>query len=252
MKTFNASFLNKLKSNVEHNKERYKLKKPPIENYDELLDEETMEWFSNIKLETQPSKNEKLDFSNSKRLYSKTIKLTPAEASDEKLWAFMTHITHWNYMRERWPVEETKGKEENFILDRYFFKNRPISRNGLARLWWASYITYNEKFDDPFYLTSLMMKNEDQDVGRIILETPTICRNKKMVEVTLTSLDELKSNHDLRSRDYIRYAARYINLTGSVTLWDFLSDSELRKIIDDMKDNWLKQNSQQIVLNLNE
>ncbi|PAE17650.1 hypothetical protein CHH91_02460 [Virgibacillus sp. 7505] len=241
MNRFNSNYLNKLKSNVEVNVPNYLSSKPFIENYQDMIDEETKALCATINLETETSNNEKLDFVNSKIIYRSFSDLTLSEVADERMWAFMTHVTHWEYMRERWPIEHTSGDKKNFILNRYFFRERPFSRSGLARLWWFGYITYNEKYEDPFYLTSIMLENEDQDIARIILETPTISRNKKMVEATLISLNELKENYKIKSRDYIRYAARHINLTGSVKLWDYLDDNELRYIIDEMKLRWEQQ-----------
>jgi hypothetical protein len=248
MKRFNENFLNKLKSNVEANQLKYQQKDTLVGGFEDSIDPGLLEIYNNISLKTQESNNEKLDFENAKILYKGLSHLTLAEVADEKLWAFMTHVTHWEYMRKRWPVEGTSGDKRNFILTRYFFKERPFSRNGLARLWWFGYITHNTKFEDEFYLTSIMLENEDQDIARIILETPTICRNKKMVEATLISLKELKQNYQIKSRDYIRHAARYINLTGSVTLWDFLNEKELRNIIDDMKRNWETSHELQLTL----
>jgi hypothetical protein len=248
MKRFNENFLNKLKSNVEANQLKYQHKDTLVGGFEDSIDPGLLEIYNNISLKIQESNNEKLDSENAKILYKGLSHLTLAEVADEKLWAFMTHVTHWEYMRKRWPVEGTSGDKRNFILTRYFFKERPFSRNGLARLWWFGYITHNKKFEDEFYLTSIMLENEDQDIARIILETPTICRNKKMVEATLISLNELKQNYQIKSRDYIRHAARYINLTGSVTLWDFLNEKELRNIIDDMKRNWETSHELQLTL----
>lgn len=250
IKRFNENYLNKIKSNVKSNLSKYEFESPFIESYEDMLDNESIAFYKSIILRTQSSNNEKLDFENSVIIYNGLKDLSTSEISNEKLWVFMTHITHWDYMRKRWAIEETIGDKENFILNRYFFKERPFSRNGLARLWWFSYITFDDKFDDPYYLTRLMLKNEDQDIARMILETPAICRNKKMVEVTLISLNELKKHYEIKSRDYIRYISKYINLTGSVTLWDFLDDSDLRKIINDIKDNWLEKQSNQVVMEI--
>jgi len=238
MQRFSENYLNKLKSQIDTNLSKYKQDESFIEGIDISYEREINDFFGSIKLKTQPSNNEKLDYLNAKILYSGLSHLTLSEAADERLWAFMVHVTHWEYMRKRWPLEKTQGKEENFVLDRYFFKQHPRTRNGLARLWWSGHITYNKKFDDEFYLTKLLMENEDQDISRMLIETPTISGNKKMVEAILISLKELKKEYSIKSRPYIRYAAWYINLIGSVTLWDYLSEDDLRKIINEMKSNW--------------
>ncbi|MBU9714116.1 DUF6339 family protein [Evansella tamaricis] len=249
MNRLKENYLNKLKSSVESNLDKYYVDKPFIEEFEELLGEESVElYYNRLVLETQTINIEKLDYENSTIIYKSLSHLPLAEVADERIWAFMTHITHWDYMRKRWPIEETMGSAVNFILNRYFFRERPFSRNGLARLWWFAHITYNSKFENPFYLTSIMLQNQDQDIARMILETPTICRNRKMVEATLISLKELTEEYEVKSRDYIRFVARYINLTGSVRLWDYLDESELREIIEEIKNSWKKTQNLQASL----
>ncbi|MEV2908009.1 DUF6339 family protein [Paenibacillus larvae] len=53
-------------------------------------------------------------------------------------------------MRKRWPVESylDKDKPEEAIKERYFLmanRDRALIRNGIARLWWYGYVSYDEQ-----------------------------------------------------------------------------------------------------------
>jgi hypothetical protein len=83
--------------------------------------------------------NPKNDAENAKRIYIWLIKLTPALAMEERLWAYLTHCVFQDYMKARWPADNA-----NAIQRRYLFEGKSfaaLSRNGIARLWWAGYLT---------------------------------------------------------------------------------------------------------------
>lgn len=63
-----------------------------------------------IQLQMPDSRTELLDLENTRIVYSALKHLTPVQASDPRLWAYFTHVTHWQYMRARWPVEQYLGK----------------------------------------------------------------------------------------------------------------------------------------------
>ncbi len=71
--------------------------------------------------------------------------LTPLQASDQRLWAYFPHVSHWRYMRKRWPVEQYVAKDrsndkyKDYMNQRYLYmadRSRSLLRNGIARLWW--------------------------------------------------------------------------------------------------------------------
>ena len=106
------------------------------------------------------------DLENTRTVYTALRRLTPLQVADPRLWAYTTHMTHWEYMRKRWPVEQYHGKQNlrDNIQERYFFtpnKSRALICNGMARLWWSGYCSYDENRSDPFELTTALLKNLD-------------------------------------------------------------------------------------------
>lgn len=95
--------------------------------------------------------------------------LTTVEASDRRLWAYMTHGPYLDYCRERFP--EFKEESANYIRDHWFFGRGRLRRNALSRLWWAAQLTVCPWQADPelefltkedqFYYTRVLTKVQD-------------------------------------------------------------------------------------------
>ena len=65
-------------------------------------------------------------------------------------------------MQKRWPVPTNKEKQQNFILQHYFFNNgaRSTVLNGIARLWWYGRMFYDETNNkNPYELIEYMGKD---------------------------------------------------------------------------------------------
>lgn len=179
------------------------------------------------------SKSELFDLENTKTLYTALRHLTPLQASDERLWAYLTHVTYWDYMRKRWPVEQYKDKRvADNLQERYFFMSdrpRALIRNGMARLWWYGYTTYDEQRDDPFELTGVLLKN--LDVTQSILER-AFSRNRLVTHAVLSVLlQREKDGAPFYERDSVRDLAKYLVQVGGVTIIDALSFTELRDVV---------------------
>lgn len=190
------------------------------------------------------------DFQNAKTVYEVyKDRLNPVFASDLRLWAYLAHTQHWEYMHKRWGIEnndkEDNDEEENGkssdkmirrIKDRFFFgasKGKSFVRNGIARLYWSSYLTYDEKNDDPYEYTKYMF--EKQDIFTSITER-SYARNKIII---LAVLKELKANPKL-TRNQIRAFLMRLNQAGAITVLDFLNTLQAeqlcKKIMNDIMD----------------
>lgn len=91
------------------------------------------------------------DVYNIKLLYLKLRDLNDSFATDERLWAGISHTVFYEYMQKRWPNQN----DSKAILNHYFFStSRPrcYMINTLARLWWFGKKTYLENEDNEFAL----------------------------------------------------------------------------------------------------
>jgi hypothetical protein len=172
--------------------------------------------------------NDKSDFENSKALYE-NLELNETQASDKRLWTYLTHVRFWEYMKKRWPLKEDK---ELFgrLKDRYFLNNiniESLSRNGISRLWWYSYLTIDKSRKDHYELTKILLNRQEIAVG--ILER----RLGSINSVRRGILDFLKDNPKImNNEDRTRELIKYVNLTGGVKVLSVLKYGEVRKILD--------------------
>lgn len=226
-----------LKNNIESNLEFYK------ENHNSWLDMyfnednyslELKDGF-NIKFDLLKGGGYKNDFENVKIIYDNFKRLTPAQASDERLWSYLTHVNFWSYMDERWSVKDRADRSDErlikFINRRYFLgsgnnTDRDLSRNGIARLWWYGHISYDESNLDKYHLTRVLLTQ--QDFAQHLLES-AFTRNQKIINYILTVFKELDKKYV--RREYIRPVTEYLNMVGGITILDRLNKKKIKKII---------------------
>ena len=183
----------------------------------------------------------KNDVKNTITLYSAMKSLTDTQATDERLWAGMCHYDFWNYLKERWSVNDYHDIEENNVKSRYFFprnKRDSLMRNSLSRLWWVGRLTYDETRTDPFELTKYLEKNFTGKA--LIIFSNNYVGNKN---ITIGLLSALKYLDDIgfkvkgkSSNDVYFFATKYLNVLGGTYILDYFSPEEIQeKIIKYMK-----------------
>lgn len=222
----------------------YYFKDEPFVYEKSAIDRDKINELFNFELITPAEKNT-YDFENSKIIYDNLKFITPLTANHEPLWSTLTHTVGWNYMQSRWPIDENhdEDKQINNILSHYFFRGpHPKTRNGLARLWWFAYVSFDSSLDDPYKYTYQLINIGGQDLARLIIESNTISRNKYILQSILDKMTEIKERTpSFNIRDLTRYVARSLNLVGSITVLDFLNREECYNLIESMVDNYLQQ-----------
>ena len=112
------------------------------------------------------------DCENAIKIYEYLGNLDKTQASDKRLWIYLSHVTFRDYTIDRWPlrasIEDLTGdsavaeKAKNFILDRWFLSGnaRSLRRHSIARLWWAAYLTVAPWDRDPEFFSSIDTTDE--------------------------------------------------------------------------------------------
>ena len=177
---------------------------------------------------------DKSDIENSIKLYEQ-LSLTETQASDSRLWTYLTHVYFWNYMRGRWPVEKIREGDSPIgrVIDRYLLvrpRLESLSRNGIARLWWFAHLTKDESRSDKYELTKILLTRADVQAG--ILER-TIGVNFNMRTALLEFLKE--HNYILSDEDKTRLLLRNFNLYGGTKVLPFLQKDEIKKVLQIIK-----------------
>ncbi len=174
----------------------------------------------------------KSDLDNSIVIFEQ-IKLTPIQASDQRLWTYLTHVQFWDYMRERWPVEKSKKNKIKFIASRYFLRGLNLEnlvRNGISRLWWYAYLTHDGTKSDKYELTKVLLSRADLTVG---VTERALGSNSNILRALL---EFLKENADiLNSQDKTRQLLVNLNLVGGVKNLPFLEVEEIKELLSTLK-----------------
>lgn len=189
-------------------------------------------WYKESKISYVPiqlltSDGSKNDAENSKRLYESLISLTPAQATDSRIWTYLTHTVYYEYMTERWMT-----KEENALgtVNRFFASNnRELIRNGIARLWWYGYLTFDAKRKDPYELTKFLLSN--QNIAQSLLER-NIGNNKEWLKIVLSCILKYKDDYPaIVKSDNIKKIGKYINYFGGVSILDLFDQHDTEQFI---------------------
>ena len=185
----------------------------------------------NFELILPTSTRDHYDLENSINLFNALENVNETQATDPRLWTFLTHGKFWTYMRKRWPVE-LKNNKVDFILERYFIttiNTRSFLRNGIARLWWYSKLTFDKKREDPFELTKTLLK--DQDLVQSILER-NLGLNKNILTGYLEYIQDKNLFGSDTARELRRQAAEFLNLSGGVRILPSFSKNEIKDILN--------------------
>lgn len=91
------------------------------------------------------------DYENAKLVYENFKNLTESQASDFRLWSgYAIEDEVYNYLKYRWK------NDARTILYRVSYRDagkRGLLYHGIARLWWLSYLTYDDSKSDKYELT---------------------------------------------------------------------------------------------------
>jgi hypothetical protein len=167
------------------------------------------------------------DAENARRVFNWLRHLTPAVAMELRLWAHLTHCVFPDYMRERWPAVN-----EALVQRRYLFEGNSfsaLSRNGISRLWWAAYLTRDQKRVDPFELTDVLFLRQDIQVA-VLERQMGKCRGLRVA-----LLEFLRDNQEwLAEKSFgrrIQLIAKEVNLLGGVAVLDAVPDGDIRAFL---------------------
>lgn len=179
------------------------------------------------------------DAENAKRLFTWLRTIPPTLAMEERLWAYLTHCTFADYMKARWPAENASAIERRYLFEGSSFA--ALSRNGIARLWWAGFLTHDPRRSNPFELTETLFMRQDIQVS--LLER-SIGKCRGVREAVLEFISE--NMQSLAAEAFGRRIQRLLkelNLLGGVAILDALPRAELRAFLKKVGEGFTKETS---------
>ena len=162
-------------------------------------------------------------------IYSTLKNLTPQQATDPRLWVYLTHFVFWDYARHRWPVDFDNEDAVSHIQSHYHLDDsvRPMVRdNAISRLWWMAHICScvdSHPLED--VLKALLFK---EDVRKGIIERGTFSRSPVVFRVLMKFLLlSFEGNRALHQRSNFRELCKELNRIGKMCVLDSLSESAI-------------------------
>ena len=174
-----------------------------------------------------PDANNKYDLENTKIVYESLKRLTPVQASDERLWIGLTHSEQgMKYTFERW--KPNRNEKIGKFKSRYLFQSKP--RNSYYLLWLQGYLTYDESLSNPYKLTEYLLKNSDLTQGLIdrnYSRNSELAKNILKAIVTLVEVEGKKYPSSDEAKEFLKHINR---LSGLVIIDNYTVD-DLKEII---------------------
>jgi hypothetical protein len=188
------------------------------------------------------------DVDNAIKLYEYFHNLDKTQASDKRLWIYLSHVTFREYTIGRWGIrtpeaelmasQDAQRRAINYIAEHWFLSgsSRSLRRHSIARLWWAAYLTVAPWEQDPDYFSSLDTSDRyiytkilfsTQDIYQQTLERNLGRSNKLLIAI----LEYLRLNPG--KREEVRTIMKELNLALGYRQLSVLSFDELLKVIAD-------------------
>lgn len=164
--------------------------------------------------------NHQNDFETAVAVFEAFKNLEPIQASDERLWAYLSHVDLYPYMIKRWSdvCQGKANKPEKYIKDHWFLESTVQSnllRHAISGLWWAVYLSVDEKRGENKYeLTKILFRQLDFPTRT--LGTYKLGRHKEAVIGILEFIQENEFLFRKNFEDRVRFITKHLNLIGGV------------------------------------
>lgn len=201
---------------------------------DDVLENRNIIISEKIKL-ISPERGDKHDFENAKLIFEAYKKMSRTEASDTRIWTYLSHVTFWDYMIKRCPVSDWPSdddKRKKYILEHWFLNglnSRTLTRQNIAMLWWGAYLTYDDKRKNPYELTEELFSM--LDYTRTLLSSIQ-GRNNKFTTALLEYVIENKELFKRAKESKIRLLMKKLNYRGGYALLPTLEKDEIKKMFN--------------------
>lgn len=154
------------------------------------------------------------------------LDLTRRQASKIGIWHYLAVIWRPDFVRHRWPWEDTQ-RSENSMKEKFLGSATDLYANAFHRMWWHAELTYDSERSDPYELTRAVA-----DFQRLAdwLFDPGFARYKPLVVACADALKDESTTTVNGTVKRVNHAVSTIPIEGQ-------SEEELKRIVDRVKSN---------------
>ena len=171
------------------------------------------------------------DRKNVEILYEALKDLSPALASDERLWAGMLFCQFWNYVKYRRKTEIEQGSERDVLNSFLFMRGtkRSCFMDCLSRLWWTGYLLYDSSNTNHYKAVELITESAYPS-HIVLISSNNFVSNKELALGVLECIMKRKQAGEKIGRYHFVEANKYVNCIGGIALLDTMSREEARDL----------------------
>ena len=141
--------------------------------------------------------------------------LSPANATDDRLWVTLSFGPYSDYVQKRWPFRVSEeSKLTNHVINHWFAKG-PRGRmrdNGVSRLWWMGYIA--SKVPDMSMNSVFDLLFANSDYRSSLLERTGSSNALSVLVAVLKISNEFFTQGIVYEREKFREFMRQVNFLG--------------------------------------
>lgn len=176
------------------------------------------------------------DLENAIMFFEELKNMTPTQATDHRLWAYLCHVPFMEFLRKRRPLEKAEPKQRvQFILDHWFVENpgpAAFKTNDIYLFWWGPYVTYDKDRQDPFELTRELFSM--LDYTRHLLPGYQ-GRNRQLTHAVLEYVIDNAELFAKNKEAKVRFVMRKLNYLAGYRALATLTKKEIKEIIADYR-----------------
>lgn len=185
-----------------------------------------------------------LDGENASSLFEAVGNIDRANASDPRLWTYLSTITLRDYMSTRWPISNPDSFKSR-VEDHWLMTTsspRKMIRNGAARLWWIAALTHDPFLErrlssengDPFAYTKWVFANENR---RQSIFERRIGRSPKLRWAVIEAMEEIQRDGNQESSKSSKDMMKKVFLHSGYQRLEALPQEELNTVVKNLMSN---------------
>ncbi len=180
-----------------------------------------------------PDEGADFQLKNSITVFRHFKNMTITEATDARIWTYLSHVAFWPYMLKFRPAfSQPQASRANYILRHYFVipvNSKNLLLNDIALLWWGAYLTHDpEHKEDPFWLTAELFSM--LDYTRHLLPGSQ-GRNRNFALAVMQFVAQNKTIFTTFKEAKVRFIMRKCNFIAGYKLFPMLSRQEIVNVI---------------------
>jgi hypothetical protein len=222
----------KLMGDVEKNINRY-LKG----QFADLAKEEGWSIATTVDVDLQPFKRLKMggspkeEIQNALLVWQALEQLTPALASEGRIWTRLSHLEGLAYARARWLEGEPRSSVPKAVRKHFFGDTRTKRRddNAIGRLWWAAYIARLAMPEDQHGALKIILKSTDMR-SNIVERARSSSRPSIAAGVVRAVMREPGVTEN---EDAFRGFMKALNRLGGGVIFEAMAESEIDRFMDE-------------------